>query len=166
MNIYNLQYIFKHKHGYYIAGKNKPSSSWFISIDRERLELINLYEYEKFEDIPYGVLEKLDRLPIENNICLTDTFPPFQLGQKINSFSDFASLSEITRNIVETKNVKIEDIVIPFIGGIGLDFKKILLEMLEEKEKHCFHYVKIFENHVHNRIIEIQNQSQSNEEGE
>jgi hypothetical protein len=69
---------------------------------------------------------------VKNAICLTNSYFP-QIFQH-SDINEFISLIKIKEEVCNENNIKIDDIVIPFIGGIkGEDFRKLLNILYKEK---------------------------------
>jgi hypothetical protein len=148
----NILYtLFKNGEGYYIGEHN--NNVWFLCVDNfpERFYTEKL---ETFENLTILEINKFLNQEISKNIPLNNEYPPFQIGFKLKDFENIFSLTDSIKECFDELKLKQEDFVIPFIGGIGLNYKKAIIELLQidELSVSSYTYVSKFKEIVKNYL--------------
>jgi len=146
MDTRNIEIFAKNKSGYYLASKSVGTGYDEIRYYNYFLVYLSWPYKKELEKLTLKELQEIENTEVILNLPLKNYFP-FQRGIYFKDFDDIISIQKICRTVFKEMNLNIEDFIIPFIGGIGDDWYKLLKNLINAEAETLFDYYKIVHNH-------------------
>jgi hypothetical protein len=139
MNLDVVRTIFENGSDYYIVQKDNNVIFCFIECEIEK---------KKFEDLTVADLNKINSYVIDKNIYLNSTYSPFQEGLTVAYLDRCESVGKAKTQAIEEFGKKLEDVTVPFIGGIGMNEKELLIKLMTCEKGQAWEYIEIIKEFV------------------